>query len=241
MESLRRRQASQAAPPPLARARRERAERIRQVRETATQTGGDDPTARMSAAVNTSLLSFNNNPAGAPAVVPASVVRSSQMPFGFTPPHNWTPVRRTRGGEAVFNIMNSEGRPAGTAIVSPVALSGAYVAAAPSNAKSKTIGGLPVTALRRTVIDRMVAEGGWVTNDYFQESQGRRVFVVVAQTGAPGAPTQSLTFYFTEIDGRVYSLATTTPVEFAEPVAAGSAQLLASLHPASNSNLASQK
>ena len=80
-----------------------------------------------------------------------------------------------------------------------------------------------------------------MTNDYFQETQGRRIFVVLAQTGTPGAPTQSLTFYFTEIDGRVYSLATTTPVEFAEPVAAGSAQFLASLHPTSNSNLASQK
>jgi hypothetical protein len=219
------------------RARRERAERLRQERETAAQSG--NPTSRMTAAVNTSLLSFNN-PSSA-AVVPASIARSSQMPFDFTPPHNWTPVRRTRNGEAIFNVKTPEGRPAGTAIVSPVLLSGAYVAAAPSNAKTRSIGGLPVTALRRTVIDRMVAEGGWVTNDYFQESQGRRVFVVEAQTGTPGAPAQSLTFYFTELDGRVYSLATTTPVEFAEPVAAGSAQFLASLHPASNSNLASQK
>jgi hypothetical protein len=222
------------------RARRERSERLRQERETASQSGQSNPTSRMSAAVNTSLLSFNN-PSSAPAVVPASIVRSSQMPFDFTPPHNWTPVRRTKSGEAIFNVMSPEGRPAGTAIVSPVSLSGAYVAAAPSNAKTRSIGGLPVTALRRTVIDRMVAEGGWVTNDFFQESQGRRVFVVEAQTGAPGAPAQSLTFYFTEIDGRVYSLATTTPVEFTEPVAAGSAQFLASLHPASNSNLASQK
>ena len=222
------------------RARRERAERLKQGRASIAQSGSNNPTSRMSAAVNTSLLSFNN-PSSAAAVVPASIVRSSQMPFDFTPPHNWTPVRRTRGGEAVFNVKTPEGRPAGTAIVSPVSISGAYVAAAPSNAKTRSIGGLPVTALRRTVIDRMVAEGGWVTNDYFQESQGRRVFVVEAQTGAPGAPAQSLTFYFTEIDGRTYSLATTTPVEFAEPVAAGSAQFLASLHPASNSNLASQK
>jgi hypothetical protein len=222
------------------RARRERSERLRQERETAAQSGPNNPTSRMSAAVNTSLLSFNN-PSSAAAVVPASIARSPQMPFDFTPPHNWTPVRRTRGGETIFNVKTPEGRPAGTAIVSPVSLSGAYVAAAPSNAKTRSIGGLPVTALRRTVIDRMVAEGGWVTNDYFQESQGRRVFVVEAQTGAPGAPAQSLTFYFTELDGRVYSLATTTPVEFAEPVAAGSAQFLASLHPASNSNLASQK
>jgi len=221
------------------RARHERAERLRQERESDSQPGAANLTSRMSAAVNTSLLSFNDRTSA--AVVPASMARPSQLPFDFTPPHTWTPVRRTRGSEAVFAVMTPEGRPAGTAIVSPVSLSGAYVAAAPTTSKAKTIGGLPVTALRRTVIDRMVADGGWVTNDYFQETQGRRIFVVLAQTGTPGAPTQSLTFYFTEIDGRVYSLATTTPVEFAEPVAAGSAQFLASLHSSSNSNLASQK
>jgi hypothetical protein len=200
-------------------------------------------TSRMTSAVNTSLLSFNAPPAngGTPANIPAPLTHSSQLPFDFMPPHTWTPMRRTRSGEAVFTVMTPDGRPAGTAVVSPVSLSGAYLAAAPANAKTKTIGGLPVTALRRTVIDRMVAEGGWVTNDLFEESQGRRVFVVLAQTGSPGAPAQSLTFYFTEIDGRVYSLATTTPVEFAEPVAAGSAQFLASLHSASGKNLASQK
>src|SRR5919206_498160 len=88
-------------------------------------------------------------------------------------------------------------------------------------------GALPVTALRRTVIDRMVAEGGWVTNDVIEESHGRRVFVVLAQTGTPGAPARSWTFYFTEIDGRVYSLATTAPVEFPAPPAAGSEQFTA--------------
>ncbi|HST50604.1 MAG TPA: hypothetical protein VLJ61_01235 [Pyrinomonadaceae bacterium] len=225
----------------LARSRRERAERLRLGLAPSSQTGAENMTSRMSAAVNTSLLSFNNTTSSAVAVVPASMARSSQLPFGFTPPHTWTPLRRTRTGETVFAVLTPEGRPAGTAVVSPVSLSGAYIAAAPTTAKTKTVGGLPTTALRRTVIDRMVAEGGWVTNDYFEESQGRRVFVVLAQTGAPGAPTESLTFYFTEIDGRVYSLATTTPVEFAEPVAAGSAQFLASLHSASNSNLASQK
>jgi hypothetical protein len=111
-----------------------------------------------------------------------------------------------------------DGRAAGTAVISTVKLSGAEAAHAPATPKSKTVGGMSVTALRRTVIDRMVAEGGWVTNDAVREIQGRRVFVVFAQTGAPGAPTQSWSFYFTEVDGRVYSLATNTPIEFAEPV-----------------------
>jgi len=126
-------------------------------------------------------------------------------------------------------------------VVAPVSLSTTQLAGAPSNAKTKTVGGVSVTALRRTVIDRMVAEGGWVTNDLVQEIHGRRVFIVLAQTGAPGAPAQSWAFYFTEIDGRVYSLATTAPLEFAEPVAAGSVQLMASLRPAADSNAAARK
>jgi hypothetical protein len=100
---------------------------------------------------------------------------------------------------------------------------------------------VPVTALRRTVIDRMVAEGGWVTNDLVREIQGRRVFVVIAQTGQPGAPTATWTFYFTELDGRVYSLATTTPIEFTGTVAAGSEQFVASLRAAGSRHLATQK
>ena len=100
---------------------------------------------------------------------------------------------------------------------------------APAGPKAKTVGGTPVTALRRTVIDRMVAEGGWVTNDFVQDVQGRGVFVVLAQTGAPGAPAQSWAFYFTEVDGRLYQLATNAPVDLAAPLAADSEQLLAAL------------
>jgi hypothetical protein len=74
-----------------------------------------------------------------------------------------------------------------------------------------------------------------------REVHGRRVFVVVAETGAPGSPAKSWTFYFTEVEGRVYSLATTTPVEFAEPVAAASEQLMATLRPSGSSNMALQK
>jgi hypothetical protein len=138
-------------------------------------------------------------------------------------------------------VATSDGRAAGTAVIAPVALSGAELSGVGVGPKTKTVGGTPVAALRRTVIDRMVAEGGWVTNDFVQELRGRKVFVVQAQTGAPGAPAQSLTFYFTEIDGRLYSLATTAPFEFAAPVAAGSEQFMASLQPAASKNTASQK
>lgn len=214
--------------------------------------------ARGNAAPNTALLTFNAN-AGAP-LLPVSTVnpsapatlastparaaappRSSLLPFDFATPHNWTAGRRTRSGAAVFTVATPDGRAAGTAVVAPVSLSGAELAGVTVGPKTKTVGGTPVAALRRTVIDRMVAEGGWVTNDFVQELRGRKLFVVQAQTGAPGAPTQSLTFYFTEIDGRLYSLATTAPFEFAVPVATGSEQFMASLQPAASRDAASQK
>ena len=86
---------------------------------------------------------------------------------------------------------------------------------------------LPV--LRRTIIDRMLVEGGWVTNDTEREVDGRRVYVVTAQTGQGGVARESWTFYFTEVEGRLYSLATNAPVEFSAPLAAGSEQFLGTL------------
>jgi hypothetical protein len=241
----------------LVRVRRERAE---QRRRLAPSAGNPFAAARAGGAPadKTSLLSFNANAAAAPAVLApntttpanaalpsvnarAAMPRTSSLPFDFNAPHNWSPARKTRPGSAVFAVTGPDGRNAGTAVVAPVSLSQAELAGSPTNARTKTVGGLPVTALRRTVIDRMVAEGGWVTNDFVQEIHGRRVFVVLAQTGAPGAPTQSWAFYFTEVEGRVYSLATTAPVEFATPLAAGSEQFLASLQPAAGSNTASQR
>jgi hypothetical protein len=234
----------------LLRARRARALERRRLAELARGNGAPN--------VNTSLLTFNANasgpfvPSGAVGPAPpamlastparaAAPARSSLLPFDFATPHNWTAGRRTRSGAAVFTMATADGRAAGTAVVAPVSLSGAELAGVSVGPKTKTVGGTPVAALRRTVIDRMVAEGGWVTNDFVQELRGRKVFVVQAQTGAPGAPAQSLTFYFTEIDGRLYSLATTAPFEFAAPIAAGSEQFMASLQPAASRNAASQK
>lgn len=253
----------------LMRARRERAALRRREREMRlASAAGDGSLAALryanapAASVNLSLLTFEAPPDAPAFVAPASTargdspnaasnvspnvsaiaaVRRSNMPFDFNVPSNWSPARRARQGEAVYNVLSPDGRTAGTAVLAPVSLSATQVAAAPASPKTKSVGGVPVSALRRTVIDRMVAEGGWVTNDIVQESHGRRVFVVLAQTGTPGTPARSWTFYFTEIDGRVYSLATTAPVEFAAPLAAGSEQLMATLKSAGSKNVASER
>jgi hypothetical protein len=71
------------------------------------------------------------------------------------------------------------------------------------------VGGASFTDLRRSVIDRMISAGGWVVNDRQREIGGRKVFEVVAQTPASnGKPDQVWNFYFTEVNGRVYSLTT---------------------------------
>ena len=248
----------------LMRARRERASQRRREREMRLAASPyDSRAARLyanaPAPVNLSLLTFDAPPALPPFVAPAAFARGgspnaaaanvsasaaarrAQVPFDFNVPSNWSPAKRARQGEAVYNVLAPDGRAAGTAVLAPVSLSPAQFAGAPASPKTKSVGGVPVAALRRTVIDRMVAEGGWVTNDIVQESHGRRVFVVLAQTGAPGAPSRSWTFYFTEIDGRVYSLATTAPVEFTAPLAAGSEQLMATLRSAASKNVASER
>jgi hypothetical protein len=222
------------------RARRERA----MLRRQRTQAG---PAGPLSSATNTSLLSFGEGSLAAapPAEAAPAAGRATRratgggrLPFEFTTPYNWGSPRRSASGDLVFAVRTPDGRAAGAAVLAPVSLKAADLTSSPVTAKTKTVGGAPVAALRRTVIDRMVAEGGWVVNDVVQEIRGRRVFVVIAQTGEPGAPTRSWTFYFTELDGRVYSLATTAPLELAAPVAAASEQFMASLRGAADSNAA---
>lgn len=170
----------------------------------------------------------------------ALAVSAPRLPFDVQLPHTWTGARKGASGEVTFAVRGADGRAAGTAVLLPVAVSAADASDA-VNPRTKTIGGIPVAALRRTVIDRMVAAGGWVVNDMVREMGGRRVFVVLAHTGTPGAPTKSLTFYFAEVDGRVYSLATAAPVELAEPIAAGSEQFMSTLRAAGSRNVALQQ
>ena len=79
------------------------------------------------------------------------------------------------------------------------------------------LGGVAVADLRRIVIDKMVASGGWVVNDFVREVNGARVFVVTGRTPKDAlTPEKTWTFYFTEAGGRIYGLTTDSPVEYAE-------------------------
>lgn len=101
----------------------------------------------------------------------------------------------------------------------------------------RLLAGVAVADLRRIVIDKMIHAGGWVTNDYRRDVNGHAVFVVTAQT--PGdfrSPEKTWNFYFTEINGRIYSLTTNTPREFSDRMAAEAEAFISSLHATSSSN-----
>jgi hypothetical protein len=74
----------------------------------------------------------------------------------------------------------------------------------------------------------MIREEGWIVNDYQREVGGKRIFVVVAQTQNAGS-TNSRLFYFTAVDGRIYSLSTTAPKDYSDKIAADSEQFLEKL------------
>jgi hypothetical protein len=86
-----------------------------------------------------------------------------------------------------------------------------------SREEKSMLAGLPVANLRRIVIDKMVSAGGWVTNDFMREVNGKRIFIVTARTpGDTLTPEKAWTFYFTEAGGRIYGLTTDTSLEFVD-------------------------
>ncbi len=136
-------------------------------------------------------------------------------------PNGW--ARRASAGGGTRFILNSDGRGIAEATFAPVNVQATGEPALTAKAQRKMLAGVPFSDLRRTVIDKMVAADGWVVNDMPREIGGRTVFVVIARTGE-----QSWVFYFTEVEGRIYSLAASSPAEFASRLADESAQLMAS-------------
>lgn len=132
----------------------------------------------------------------------------SFLPSGSAAPTSWK-SEGYKQGELQFRVTDTNGSPIGAASISVV---GPAVEDAPLlSSRIKTVGGVTTTALRRTVIDQMIRENGWVVNDFQKEIGGKSVYVVVAQ--APGANNQveNRMFYFTEVEGKIYSVATKSP------------------------------
>lgn len=118
----------------------------------------------------------------------------------------------------------------GTMNLAVVAMSRPNPAFLTSREEKKMLGGVAVADLRRIVIDKMAASGGWVVNDFIREVNGSRVFVVTARTPKDAlTPEKAWTFYFTEAGGRIYGLTTDAPAEFAERMTGEAERFIESL------------
>ena len=162
-------------------------------------------------------------PAGtAPNALATSTADLSQFPSG------WNALPAAHNGEMKFRANASASDQAALSVVALSRPSPAYLT---SKEQRQILGGVSFAELRRTVIDKMIAAGGWVSNDYTREVGGRRVFVVTAQTPADGRqPDKALNYYFTEVNGRIYSLSTEANMQSAERMAAEAERFIATLH-----------
>lgn len=146
------------------------------------------------------------------------------------------------GGQTQFRLYTQNGQPAGQASLSPVAnVSPNALSAMNARTQRRQLAGVPFADLRRQVIEKMIASNGWVINDMEREINGRRVFIVVAQTAASDdgrTKAETWNFYFTEIDGRIYSLTAHAPLDSIEQMAAESERVIATLSTSNRSVLA---
>lgn len=189
-------------------AARKRAMRLRQIRlERAKQESGPQNAVARTAPAK-------------PVMEPAAM-----LPSGDAAPRGWRRGASTNG-ELQFRVDNNAGMQVGSASISVV---GPAMGDSSDRGRLKTIGGVPTTSLRREVINRMIAENGWVVNDFQKEVGGRQIYVVVAQSQSGNGRVNSRMFYFTEADGRIYSVATTSGSDEAERLAEESEKVLNSL------------
>ncbi|HEX8845917.1 MAG TPA: hypothetical protein VF791_14790 [Pyrinomonadaceae bacterium] len=153
-------------------------------------------------------------------------------------PGGWA-RRATANGDMKFVIGGQGGSYAGEATLAVVNVPRSGELLMPVRGQRRSLAGVALTDLRRTVIDKMIISNGWVVNDIQREIEGKQVFIVLAQTAASSdgrTPKQSWVFFFTEVEGRIYSLAANASSEFADRLANEAAQLISSFH--ANSALA---
>lgn len=187
--------------------------------------------------LNAAADSHNNiaAPGKAQAPVKVAVASSSELKSpvnALSLPNGWS-RRGVAGGETKFVVSAPDGQYVGAATLSLVNANASGETMMTARANRRMLGGVPLSELRRTVIDKMIGANGWVVNDLQREIGGRPVFIVLAQTSASSdgrTPQLSWAFYFTEIDGRIYSLAASSLLEFSNRLADESAQFMASFH-----------
>ena len=177
---------------------------------------------RMERAANTSKPEGDTAAKPVVAKTKKGESKTAVLPTGDEAPAGWRTAQSTPA-ELQFRVDNSSGDQVGSASISVV---GPAVSA---TSGPKSVGGVSTSTLRREVIDRMIRENGWVVNDYQKDIAGQPVYVVVAQSQAKSGSVQSRMFYFTEVDGRIYSVATNSPAQESERLAEESEKVINSL------------
>lgn len=185
-----------------------RALRLRQLRMEKTRS---EANGSSEASPKVKAVSTKTKKSEAPAVLPSG----DQAPAGWK-------TSQSTAAELQFRVDNSSGDQIGSASISVVGPSRA-------NGGRQNVGGVSTSMLRRDVIDKMIKENGWVVNDYQKEIAGQTVYVVVAQSQGKNGGVQSRMFYFTEVDGQVYSVATNSPIQESERLAEESEKVINSL------------
>jgi len=152
--------------------------------------------------------------------------------FNMPLPTNWSPSSATKSASN-FRIAPANGAPEAQATLAVIAAAPAPAVQPLAYEQRKMVGGVTFGDLRRSVIDKMITTGGWVVNDRARDIGGHRVFEVIAQTPATsdGKPEQVWNFYFTEINGRVYSLTTRAAGPATPKVSADAEQFLSTFRP----------
>ncbi|MEA2959169.1 MAG: hypothetical protein QOJ58_4863 [Alphaproteobacteria bacterium] len=153
--------------------------------------------------------------------------------FSMALPSGWSAGANTRGASS-FRIAPPNGMSEAQATLTVVAVAPVNVDQVIGREQRRMLGGVPFTDLRRSVIDKMISTGGWVVNDRQREIGGHRVFEVIAQTPPTrdGNPEQLWNFYFTEINGRVYSLTTRGTGGLTQKIAGDAEKFLSDFRPA---------
>ena len=149
--------------------------------------------------------------------------KQAVLPSGEKAPKGWKKSKVTNS-EQGFSVDDDGGNRVGSASLTLVGMASGD----DGGSRAKSVGGVQSGSLRRMVIDRMMKEDGWVVNDYFKEVDGKKVYVVVAQS-SKGAQVLQRYFYFTEIDGKIYNLATAAPSDNSDRLARESEKVLNSL------------
>jgi len=152
--------------------------------------------------------------------------------FSMSLPSGWSAGSTTKSVSS-FRIAPPNGMPEAQATLAVVAVAPSNVDQFVGREQRRMLGGVSFVDLRRSVIDRMINVGGWVINDRQREIGGHRVFEVIAQTPATsdGKPEQLWNYYFTEINGRVYSLTTRTTGGLTQKIAGDAEKFLSDFRP----------